>query len=271
METIEGTTGRAPRPKILFGVPTAKDEAQSLMYFIYAQDKRELNWGERVYRALPGLKEKVFGATDKNEFFAKCREYVEQFQRDNEATIEGARVQFQKTWDEVGEKIFDVLDGEFETSLTKDVNANVSVNPICPRFLETQSFNVNFAFSLERAREPAIHEITHFYHFKKWAEVFPDADKKTFNTPHSEWRLSEILAPVMMTYNPAIQEIVGGKKFNTYKEWWEIKIGEKTLIEYFGDIYREHLDKKTSSADFLKKSWEEYQKHKDIIEADRKK
>jgi hypothetical protein len=63
-----------------------------------------------------------------------------------------------------------------------------------------------------------------------------------------------------------IQAIIKYQKSDVYQAWQHIKIDGKKLVDYFEPFYKEHEEGKISFADFLKKSWEEYRKHKETIE-----
>lgn len=211
----------------------------------------------------------VEGVKDKDEFYNKCREYVEGYLKEHHEDIEKARENFQKLWEEVEEKFYDNILKDFDIEFPeeiKEIKATVSINPICPRNIDKWSFNVNYKQAGDRMKQTAVHEIIHFLYFKKWMAVFPDHDKKTFNNPHSQWKLSEMLVNPIINNNETIQEIINNQKGEGYSEFKNIKINNKTLNEFFGEIYKEHVEGKISFGDFLKRSWEEYQKHKDIIE-----
>jgi uncharacterized protein YbcV (DUF1398 family) len=79
--------------------------------------------------------------------------------------------------------------------------------------------------------------------------------------------LSEILVISIMNNNKAIQETLENHQSNVYKKLQNVRIKGKRLPEYFGDIYKQHKEGKISFADFLKESWDEYQRNKDIIES----
>ena len=96
-------------------------------------------------------------------------------------------------------------------------------------------------------------------------EVFPKTKKEELNNPHLIWRLSEILDPIILNHNKDIQEIFKSKHWHYY-EFQKIKIGKKTMVKYFEDLYKKHLKSGRSFEEFLKISWTETKKHKQIIE-----
>lgn len=274
MENLDKKLDKISIIEVEFELPSAKNEAGMLMYFCYNPKSNILDWSETVYKYHPKLKEIVAGIKDKDEFYNKCYEYVENYIKENHKEIKKARDSFEKSWNEVGGKFFQNILKDFDINLSgeiKKIKAIVSINPICPRNIDKWSYNLFYKSPSSRMREISIHEIIHFLHFKKWLEIFPDYDKKTFNSPYSEWVLSEILVIPIMNNNKTIQEIVKNSNFNVYNEWQSIKIMGKSLPEYFGEIYKEHLEKKAAFDDFIKKSWEEYNKHKDVIESGMKK
>lgn len=256
-------------PKVKFKLPTVEEENQTIFDFCYHKSSGGWDWSEYVYKQHPKLKEMVGGVNDEKEFFKLCHEYVENYLEENREVIEDSRNKFQKVWMETEEEFLKNISKDFETDFpeeVKEIRASVSINPICPRYLDEWSFNVFYKFPEDRMKQTSIHEIIHFLYFKKWLEVFPNYDKRKFNGPHSEWKLSEILVNPIINNNETIQKIINNMKSNGYKEFQDIIIENKTLNEYFGDFYKEHLEGKTSFADFLKKSWDEYRKYKDVIE-----
>jgi len=260
-------------PKLVFELPTIEAETDTLFDFCYREDLTGWDWSEMVYEQHPKLKEMLVGVKDKVEFYNQIRNYVESYDKENKADIEQVREVFQQAWDEVEGKYYTSLVKDFEIDFPEDVKvirAAISINPICPRYLDKWSFNVFYKFSKESALSVSIHETIHFLYFQKWSEIFSGYDKDKFETPHSEWKLSEILVNPIINNNPVIQEILKGYKSPGYGEFRNIVIEGKYLNKYFGEIYQEHLKGRMSFGDFLKKSWSEYDKYKDIIEGQSK-
>lgn len=285
-------------PEVKFVLPTVEKEAQMLFNFCYVDESTKLNWSETVYKWHPDLKEEikkletsdellklkdlkdvdVYKNAYRNALYNTCFKYAESFIRENIEKINNSQKHFKKLWDEINEKILTNLSGDFDISYPREINeieASVSINPICPRNIEKWTFNVWYRFNDDNFKQTCIHEIIHFIYFKKWVKVFPaynnEVEKKKFNGDNPEWKLSEILVHSIINGNKTIRDVVGNSKSDVYTEWQNIKIGEKKLAEYFGDIYKEHEEGKISFDDFLKKSWEEYKKHEDIIENGMKK
>jgi hypothetical protein len=255
-------------PKVKFELPTLKKEEDIIFDFCHEMGSG-MNFSATVYDQHPDLKRVVLGITDEKEFRKKCNIYVDDYIEKNKKELEEWRENFQKSWEQVEDNFLINLSKDFETDFPEDIKeikANVSINPICPRWLDKWTFNLYYKFSNIQMKQTTIHEIVHFFYFKKWTEVFTDSDKKDFDSPHSEWKLSEILVHPIMNNNRMIQAIIKYQKSDVYQAWQHIKIDGKKLVDYFEPFYKEHEEGKISFADFLKKSWEEYRKHKETIE-----
>jgi len=253
-------------PKVKFKISSISDEAKELVYFCYPRDGWD--WSNMVYNEHPELKKKLEGIMDKKKFFRICYAYAKKFKAENVKKLEAARASFQSEWNMVGNEYLTILSKHFEINWRKDkkiVKAYVSIVPINPRDLDEWSFTIRYEDDKQEMKMTAAHEIIHFLYFEKWKEVFPDAEKKTFDTPHLAWKLSEILDPIIMNHNPEIKKLIGGHA-QGYKEFENIKIGNKNLVPYFEDLYKKHLKSGKPFSDFLKMSWNAIEKHKAIIE-----
>lgn len=253
-------------PKVKFQLPSIKKEAQMLRSFCHPRPTG-WDWSQRIYKRHPELEEIVRGAKDKDEFLKRCNKYAKTFIKQNKKELLNSTNNFQKDWDKIGPKYFKILSQHFETDYPKNIKiirAYVSIVPICPRFLDEWSFNVRYE-KPEQMRKIAMHEIMHFLHFKKWMEIFPKTKRKELDTPYLVWKLSEILAPIILNNHPQIQKMVKTHSAG-YQEFQNIKIGGKKLIPYFENLYQKHLKTNHSFEHFLKLCWGKTQQYRAIIE-----
>ena len=107
------------------------------------------------------------------------------------------------------------------------------------------------------------HEILHFLYFKKWKEIFPNSNERTFENPHLIWRLSEILAPVILN-DPRIRKVIHTKP-NQYMVHMKTKIGNRSITKHFALIYKKNMTRKESFSNFLKESYEEIQRYRKLM------
>jgi hypothetical protein len=72
-----------------------------------------------------------------------------------------------------------------------------SVCPVCPRFIDTNSFLVAYYFNPKSIIRICAHEMSHFLYFKKLKQVFPNQKIDT-EYPSKDWLLSEIITPILI-------------------------------------------------------------------------
>jgi len=255
-------------PKVKVNILTPEQDTNRIIEFCLHKNP-SIDFRATVYNRHPELKKMVEGVEDEKKFSELCKKYVFDFKEKNKKIIELAKESFQIAFEEVCEKIITILTKDFETTVpngVKEIKANISINPICPRWLDNWQYNVFYKFSSDIVKEVSIHEIIHFLYFRKWKEVFPDSERKNFDAMYPEWILSEILVHTIINNNKALQEIIKNEKTDVYIPWRAIRLDGKKLPEYFAPFYIEHEDGKISFADFLKKSWEAYNKNKLAIE-----
>lgn len=251
-------------PKVKFKLPTIKREAEVLTSFCKPR-KTGWDWSWKVYKNHPKLGE-ILKDKKSDEYYKYVYKYSNGFIKKNKKKLEKLVKEYQIQWDKINDEYLKVLSEHFETEYPADrkiITAYVSIVPIFPRFLDSWSFNVTYK-NIDFAIRISMHEIVHFLYFKKWMEVFPQTKKEELNNPHLIWRLSEILAPIILNHNKDIQKILK-YKHNHYSEFQKVKIGKKTMIEYFEDLYKKHLKSNKSFEEFLKISWTETKKYKKII------
>jgi hypothetical protein len=177
-----------------------------------------------------------------------------------------SKEEIESEWDKIGAAFLEELSKHFETEWPEDkpeIVGYVSNLPVFPRFLDEYKFCVGYK-NTAGSIETSAHEILHFLWFKKWKEVFPEIERKEYESPNLAWRLSEIMDPIILQCNPKIKELIKPKGWG-YSSFKDIKIGDVSMTEYFKKIY---LDSVASGDNFettLKKLWEEAQKHKDEI------
>lgn len=244
-------------PQVKFNLFSAEKEAKVLFDFCHPRPTG-WDWSDRVYKQHPNLKEILsnIDCADKQAFKKVCFDYAQRYIKENKTAIELARDSFQKEWDKVGSDYLRILSEHLETDFPKEievVKVYVSINPICPRYLDDWSFLVRYNRP-EYLKKIVTHEILHFLYFKKWLEVFPETSRREMDSPHLVWKLSEILAPIILNHQPEIQKIVGVYSPG-YKEFQDVEIFGKKLISYFEDLYKDYLASNDSFENFLKICW----------------
>jgi len=215
-------------------------------------------WSAAFDKMYPELREIQKSSKDRDECMKK---YVR-----NEQQMLSAQEQIGLEWEKIGTAFLNELVDHFETEWPEDkkeVVGYISALPAYPRFLDDYSFCIGYK-DVPNMIETSAHEILHFIWFKKWKEVFPEIERRQYESPHLVWRLSEIMDPIILQCNPKIKELIKPQKWG-YKSFESIKIGDVSMIEYFKDIYLRSVGSGDSFEVTLKKLWEEAKKHEEEI------
>ena len=211
------------------------------------------NWVYRILRTHPEL-EMIYSINDEQEKETFLRNYILRFRRKNATHIELCKVGIENFWTSTEKRDLTLLSEAIEIAWPAErpvITALVSINPICPRFLDDWSFSLFATPDMGRAMETILHECCHFLYFEKWKEVFPNSDPETFNAPHQEWILSELSAPIIL------RKKLGLPKARFYNEYCEVIIEGKRAPQFFTGIF---LTSRNFEA-FLRKAYKKIKKY----------
>lgn len=224
-------------PTVKFTLAPLKLEIDVLSHILNS------DWAKYVTRKHPELKPGIHIKDEKTrvKFVA---EYVKKFHKENQKEILSSVSRMQQQWDIKASRILDALQTIIGTnwpSNHRKIKAFVSINPVCPRFIQTWSFSINYGSTpASRVKQIVAHEIAHFLHFKKWKELFPNAKPETFETPHSPWLISE-LAAVAVLNDAQINKSIGVKE-KPYAEHRALMVEGRRLITVINRLYRSSPD-----------------------------
>lgn len=134
------------------------------------------------------------------------------------------------------EQIEDALSDAFgidTRSIFNDLVGNISLNPVCPRFLEERYFDIFYKNSERGALGMSLHEIVHFIWFYVWNKHFGDSYSE-YDTPSLKWILSEMVVESIMdderlaSINPYYPRENGGCVYGYFQD---MIIQEKPILE----------------------------------------
>lgn len=179
---------------------TAPFWCEPILYFyprIDAQKFRRMDINERK-EYLSGIFTEIYNELEPelnykvvlyNDYFAICRRQIE-----------------------------DALSEAFEIdtrNLFNDITGCITLNPVCPRFLNEHRFDIFYMNSERGAVGITIHELIHFIWFYVWNRHFSDCYDE-YERPSMKWILSEMVVESMMrderlsTINPYFPRENGG-------------------------------------------------------------
>jgi hypothetical protein len=249
-------------PKVNFINISQNTELKMLYHFLF-EDK--WGWNERIIKIHPKIKD-VYLLKNKKDRITFLKKYIVDFNKSHKTMIESKKKKYQKSWRRIEKDYFQtisqILNTDWPTN-RKHIYAMLSINPICPRFLNTWSFDLFYNY--KTGIEVIMHESCHFLYFKKWHELYPKAEKKTFNDPYIEWHLSEVVTPIILN-DKRIQRLLK-KKAGFYKEHQRLKIDQKNVPQYFTGLYRKHINKENGFEIFLRKAYKVINKNKKLFES----
>jgi len=239
-------------PTVKFSTVPIKLEVEMMYWFLI--EERE-GWGLRIIRKHPRLSG-VYSIEGKQKREAFIRAYILKYRKAHSGRMASRVASYKRRWRVVEKQYFALLETILGTKWPKNLKqfkALTSINIICPRFLESNSFFLFVNYRLiSHAIETIMHETCHFLYFKKFAEVFPDVDRKTFESPFIEWHLSELIAPIILN-DERVQKLLRQRAF-FYDEHERVMIGSQSAPKFFTSMYKEYM-KQGDFAGFLKASY----------------
>lgn len=222
-------------PKVRFTHISLSKEVDLIHGFLF---QNEWGWGKYIIKIHPKIN-KVFSFKTEAEQIKFLRNYTVQFKKDNQKLIEKNKIKYQREWQKIEKDFFIILSEIMQIDWPKNkkiIKSMISVNPICPRFLNDWSFSIFYNYKkMSHTMEVIMHESCHFLYFEKWKKLYPKVNNKKFESPHIEWHLSELIAPIILN-DQRIKKILK-QKANFYEEHKKIKIYNKTAPEYFSELY----------------------------------
>lgn len=192
---------------LLFQRPEASDWWKDALFSFYPQLDRERM--DRLSRA------------EQAEYLRKAlsgvyRELVPELEEKKEA--------YQACWEENCREVEEALGDVFRMPLAKrfqNIRANITLNPICPRFLKERTFDLFYRNSPGGALGMSLHEIVHFLWFDRWSNIFHD-DPAEYEAPHLKWIFSEM----------AVKPVLGDPRLAIRNPYYP----DDCVYEYFGTM-----------------------------------
>lgn len=246
-------------PKVNFTNISLSKEVDWIYSFLF---QNEWGWSKYITRKHPKIK-KIYSLKTKLEQVKFLRKYTIQFKKDNQKLIEKNKIKYQIEWRKIEKEFLITLSEIIQINWPKNrktIKAMASINPICPRFLNDWSFSIFYNYKkMSHAMEVIMHESCHFLYFEKWKKIYPKVSNKKFESPHIEWHLSEIIAPIILN-DQRIKKILKQKAV-FYEEHDKIKINNISIPKYFTEIYNKNKD----FEQFLDKSYKIIKKNQNLF------
>lgn len=223
-------------------------------------------WSSLFDKIYPELRVIQKESKNEEECLNRYKTFLKDLHARDEKLMVSAQEQIRSEWGKIGPDFLDALSRHFGTDWPgdkQDIVGYVSELPVFPRFLDEYSFCLGYK-DISSMIEISAHEMLHFLWFKKWKEVFPETERKEFESPHLVWRLSEIMDPIILQSDPEIKKLINPRQWG-YSSFAKIKIGDVSMTEYFKGIYLKSVSAGDDFETTLKKLYEEAKMHEKEI------
>lgn len=193
------------------------------------------------------------------------KEYIslelKQIYEANVGLLEDKLKVYQKHWDNNQEVIQKAFEEIFNMKLEDEFNSmigNISLNPVSPRYLDTNNFDVFYLNSERGALGLALHEITHFIWFKKWQQLFKD-NLEEYEAPHLKWVFSEMVVESILS-DERLKKLNPYTGHNVYEYFYKLELDGQPVLEILDECYKEN-----TIENFMEKGFEFCVKNEDLI------
>jgi hypothetical protein len=238
-------------PKITFKIKPLNRYVDVLYYFLNPRGG-SWDWSKGILREYPVLQKKLDFLNDYNKKNEVIYEFFKEVEIKEKANLNLKRKRFEESWNKINDRALKTLSEIVEKDWPKRdkiINAYVTLNPICPRWIKQRTFDLFYKFNMQKMKAVSLHELLHFIYFEKWKEIFPKTNEKEFEGPGLVWELSEMVPPIILS-DKRMQKILRHTP-SVYNEYKTLKIKNKPILEYLQKFY----DNRRDFEDFLTTSW----------------
>lgn len=151
-------------------------------------------------------------------------------------------------WSSVKEDVKNILYDIFEYEFGNEemIQVFLSINYVCPYDFDNKKVFINFRKTNAEIIESCIHELIHYYWFKRINILFENVNE--FDE-HLLWKFSEIAIDAFFTETELKKYCV--KEKPAYEYFYDIKIGNENMIGHFRKLFSQN-----SINGFMKKGME---------------
>lgn len=191
-------------------------------------------WREPFFYFYPDFERKQFNLMSDKEKYKFLIGYFSAFYEKNKSILEEKLLKYNSYWQKYQSQITMALQEVFSVDLSgvfNDLVCYTSFSPICPRYLDRNSFDNFYLESEKGALGTALHEIIHFIWFYVWHQNFGDAYSE-YETPHLKWILSEmVVEPIMRDDRLGGINPYYADKSCVYSYFYTMKIDGKDILD----------------------------------------
>lgn len=247
---------------VTFTNPGLDYSVESIMLF--QNDAQSEWWRNALFEVYPQLSRAAFDTLNHGRQKDYLRDNLNEFFRTNEQDVSEKAIQYNEHWHRHKTAIEDAFSDAFGMDCHNsynDIEGRITLNPVCPRFLDTRTFDVFYQYSGNGAVCIAQHEALHFVWFDVWRRHFKD-DITEYETPNIKWIFSEAAVDAITRNDKRLYEKFPPHILYAYDEFYGVIVEGVPMLEALNDIY-----KRTDITGFMEKGYELILKHETEIRA----
>lgn len=196
-------------------------------------------WSEPFYRFYPDIQRTRIESSELAERREYLIQYFRAFEQVNKNLLEEKLKKYNAHWNLHKNQIVASLENAFSLDLKdtfNDMRGYISFCPICPRYLDSCTFDIFYLNSEKGALGISIHEIIHFVWFYVWNKQFQD-NTSEYDTPHLKWVLSEMVVDLIMrdkrlsSINPYFSDGC------VYPYFYTMMLENKPILDTLNEMY----------------------------------
>jgi hypothetical protein len=223
---------------LVFRDPGFQYSIDSIMMF--QSDEHSDWWRESLFMVYPQMDREHFDSLCPAERKAYMEEALQAVYEQSRAEISDKIQQYREHWIECKPQVeaaFKDAFGMDVQNLFNDIHANITLNPVSPRFLAEHTFDIFYKNSKKGALGVSLHELIHFLWFNVWQECFAD-DPSEYESPSLKWVFSEMAVdPIMRdqrlsSINPYFEAGCA------YEYFYTMKIDEQPILDTLFAMYK---------------------------------
>lgn len=244
-----------------FHYPGAAYSVDSILEFV--SESQTNFWSGPFFYFFPDIRQEQLFSLEQKQRRSFLMEYMEAFAAKNRQLLADKQEQYQQWWEECRPQVVGALQETFSLDLTdlfEDMEARITWNPISPRYLKEQAFDVFYLNSEKGAVGIALHEIIHFVWFYVWNRHFGD-DWEEYEAPHLKWLLSEMaVEPIMRDRRLASVNPYFASKSCVYPYFYTLELEGRPALDLLYEMLQEGPMER-----FMERSYRLLQEHETAI------
>lgn len=242
-------------PKVIFKEMSLEENIEQIKWMFF-DNEGEFSIREATLRYFPDLKEAI--SLEVEEAYKYIEGFVKECYECSFNKIKEDVNRYNNIWGKYNDDYFNELSNYLKVKWPSDKNiieAKVGLIPVYPRYLDDFSFGLSFSLNEYSVIEVTAHETLHFIWFEKWKELYPNCERKEFDTPYLPWKYSEMVVdPIINSKN--IKDILNIEE-RAYDSFYKLVDGntfvmDKLKLIFLSDISIE--DKITKGYECVKKT-----------------